>query len=292
MAGRVLLVCALCVVCCAGGGVGAWGSGYCTESDWRDLRAVAKDMTDTEIERKYCSRKPEFVKGLRASPQEGGTVSGTGQEGTSSTGATEGTQGNVQTSQEKESSSSSDSQPVQNKGKENTEQGGAKGGEGEQSRAEAPAAPQSQPHHSHSHSQGTPCRRVLRLAVHQSREKAMEKPEKKEMMAKQKSSRRKTLEVQRRQRNKLTLQLTVRRRQSEWGRALTLTRRRVATVTAAPRPRTAPPPLRFFFLRVRRLLRWRPREGAVCSSSFFVFSVCVCPPARLFALAPPHEAHT
>ncbi|RNE95772.1 hypothetical protein TraAM80_10206 [Trypanosoma rangeli] len=69
MAGRVLLVCALCVLCCCGGGVGAWGGGYCTESDWRDLRAVAKDMTEAEIEGQYCSGKPEFVQGLRASLQ-------------------------------------------------------------------------------------------------------------------------------------------------------------------------------------------------------------------------------
>ncbi|RNE96659.1 hypothetical protein TraAM80_09692 [Trypanosoma rangeli] len=68
MAGRVLLVCALCALCC-GGGVGAWGGGYCTESDWRDLRAVARDMSEAEIEGQYCGRKPEFVQRLRASLQ-------------------------------------------------------------------------------------------------------------------------------------------------------------------------------------------------------------------------------
>ncbi|RNE94803.1 hypothetical protein TraAM80_10582 [Trypanosoma rangeli] len=80
MAGRVLLVCALCVLCCGGGGgVGAWGGGYCTESDWRDLRAVAREMAEAEIEGQYCSRKPEFVKRLRASLQAGAerVVSGT-----------------------------------------------------------------------------------------------------------------------------------------------------------------------------------------------------------------------
>ncbi|RNE99758.1 hypothetical protein TraAM80_08051 [Trypanosoma rangeli] len=71
MAGRVLLVCALCVLCCCGG-VGAWGGGYCTESDWRDLRAVARDMTEAEIEGQYCGRKPEFVQRLRASLQASG----------------------------------------------------------------------------------------------------------------------------------------------------------------------------------------------------------------------------
>ncbi|RNE96869.1 hypothetical protein TraAM80_09595 [Trypanosoma rangeli] len=68
MAGRVLLVCALCVLCC-GGGVGAWGGDYCTESDWRGLRAVARDMSEAEIEGQYCGRKPEFVQRLRASLQ-------------------------------------------------------------------------------------------------------------------------------------------------------------------------------------------------------------------------------
>ncbi|RNE95751.1 hypothetical protein TraAM80_10119 [Trypanosoma rangeli] len=72
MAGRVLLVCALCVLCCCGGGVGAWGGGHCTESDWRDLRAVARDMTEAEIDGQYCGRKPEFVQRLRASLQSNG----------------------------------------------------------------------------------------------------------------------------------------------------------------------------------------------------------------------------
>ncbi|RNE96839.1 hypothetical protein TraAM80_09614, partial [Trypanosoma rangeli] len=87
MAGRVLLVCALCVLCCAGGGAGAWGGGYCTDSDWRGLRAVAKDMTEAEIEGKYCSRKPEFAQGLRVIPQAvggEGLSTGTGASGPSS----------------------------------------------------------------------------------------------------------------------------------------------------------------------------------------------------------------
>ncbi|RNF00326.1 uncharacterized protein Tco025E_08822, partial [Trypanosoma conorhini] len=83
MAGRALLVCALCALCCAaGGGWAAEGEGYCTERDWRDLRAVAKDMSEAEIAAKYCGRKPEFVRGLRASLQgdgaEEGAVSGHG----------------------------------------------------------------------------------------------------------------------------------------------------------------------------------------------------------------------
>ncbi|RNE95334.1 hypothetical protein TraAM80_10272, partial [Trypanosoma rangeli] len=56
---------------------GAWGGGYCTESDWRDLRAVARDMTEAEIEGQYCSRKPEFVQGLRAIPQMEGASDNT-----------------------------------------------------------------------------------------------------------------------------------------------------------------------------------------------------------------------
>ncbi|RNE97499.1 hypothetical protein TraAM80_09293, partial [Trypanosoma rangeli] len=75
MAGRVLLVCALCVLCCCCGGVGAWGDGYCTESDWRDLRAVARDMSEAEIEGQYCGRKPEFVQRLRAGLQASGDQS-------------------------------------------------------------------------------------------------------------------------------------------------------------------------------------------------------------------------
>ncbi|RNE98547.1 hypothetical protein TraAM80_08774 [Trypanosoma rangeli] len=70
MAGRVLLVCALCVLCCAAGGAGAWGSGYCTESDWKDLRVVAEDMTEAEVEGKHCSHKPEPLGGMRASVQK------------------------------------------------------------------------------------------------------------------------------------------------------------------------------------------------------------------------------
>ncbi|RNE95297.1 uncharacterized protein Tco025E_10076, partial [Trypanosoma conorhini] len=70
MAGRALLVCALCALCCAAGGGRASEVDYCTESDWRDLRAVATDMTDAEIRAKYCGRKPEFVRGLWASLQD------------------------------------------------------------------------------------------------------------------------------------------------------------------------------------------------------------------------------
>ncbi|RNE98405.1 hypothetical protein TraAM80_08784, partial [Trypanosoma rangeli] len=102
MAGRVLLVFALCLLCCAAGGVGAWGGGYCTESDWRDLRTVARDMTEAEIEGKYCSRKPEFVTQMRASVQAevgssttplmssggaGGGASGSSQHSGASSGA-------------------------------------------------------------------------------------------------------------------------------------------------------------------------------------------------------------
>ncbi|RNE98898.1 mucin-associated surface protein (MASP) [Trypanosoma conorhini] len=69
MAGRALLVCALCVLCCAAGGGWAAEGNYCTKRDWRDLRAVAKDMSDAEIAAKYCGLKPAFVRGLRASLQ-------------------------------------------------------------------------------------------------------------------------------------------------------------------------------------------------------------------------------
>ncbi|RNF05963.1 uncharacterized protein Tco025E_07688 [Trypanosoma conorhini] len=72
MAGRALLVCALCVLCCAAGGGWAAEGDYCTERDWRDLRAVAKGMSEAEIAAKYCGRKPEFVRGLRASLQGDG----------------------------------------------------------------------------------------------------------------------------------------------------------------------------------------------------------------------------
>ncbi|RNF00992.1 uncharacterized protein Tco025E_08691 [Trypanosoma conorhini] len=82
MAGRALLVCALCALCCAAAGGWAAEGDYCTERDWRDLRAVAKDMSDAEIAAKYCGRKPEFVRGLLASLQgdgaEEGAVSGPG----------------------------------------------------------------------------------------------------------------------------------------------------------------------------------------------------------------------
>ncbi|RNE95806.1 hypothetical protein TraAM80_10085 [Trypanosoma rangeli] len=48
---------------------GAWGGWKCTESDWRDLMAVAREMAEAEIEGQYCSCKPEFVQGLRVGPQ-------------------------------------------------------------------------------------------------------------------------------------------------------------------------------------------------------------------------------
>ncbi|RNE96355.1 uncharacterized protein Tco025E_09749 [Trypanosoma conorhini] len=78
MAGRALLVCALCVLCCAAGGGWAAEGDYCTERDWRDLRAVAKDMSEAEIVAKYCGRKPEFVRGLRASLQGDDEAEGEG----------------------------------------------------------------------------------------------------------------------------------------------------------------------------------------------------------------------
>ncbi|ESL10254.1 hypothetical protein TRSC58_02016 [Trypanosoma rangeli SC58] len=54
MAGRVLLVCALCVLCC-GGGVGAWHD-YCNERDWRDLRVINESRTDEELLDRYCNQ--------------------------------------------------------------------------------------------------------------------------------------------------------------------------------------------------------------------------------------------
>ncbi|RNE95921.1 uncharacterized protein Tco025E_10065 [Trypanosoma conorhini] len=81
MAGRALLVCALCALCCAAGGGWAAEGNYCTKRDWRDLRAVAKDMSDAEIAAKYCGRKPELVRGLRASLQSGGEAEAGGASG-------------------------------------------------------------------------------------------------------------------------------------------------------------------------------------------------------------------
>ncbi|RNE97518.1 uncharacterized protein Tco025E_09433 [Trypanosoma conorhini] len=81
MVGRALLVCALCALCCAAGGGWAAEGDYCTERDWRDLRAVAKDMSEAEIAAKYCGRKPELVRGLRASLQSGGEAEAGGASG-------------------------------------------------------------------------------------------------------------------------------------------------------------------------------------------------------------------
>ncbi|RNE95989.1 hypothetical protein TraAM80_10027 [Trypanosoma rangeli] len=63
----------LCVLCCAGAGVGvgAWGGGYCTESGLKDLRVVAEDMADAEIRAKYSSRKAGFVKGRGRARRKG-----------------------------------------------------------------------------------------------------------------------------------------------------------------------------------------------------------------------------
>ncbi|RNE98046.1 hypothetical protein TraAM80_09112 [Trypanosoma rangeli] len=44
----------------------------CTESDWKVLRAVARNMGEAEIEGQYCSPKPEFVTRMRASWQGDG----------------------------------------------------------------------------------------------------------------------------------------------------------------------------------------------------------------------------
>ncbi|PWV19984.1 Mucin-associated surface protein (MASP) [Trypanosoma cruzi] len=73
---------------------------------------------------------------------------------------------------------------------------------------------------------------------------------------------------------------------------------RLATVTAAPRSPTAPPLFCFLLLlRVRRLLRWWPRESegerAVHRPhTHSSFSLCVCPLAWTLALTSSHEAHT
>ncbi|ESS55826.1 hypothetical protein TCDM_12681 [Trypanosoma cruzi Dm28c] len=79
-----------------------------------------------------------------------------------------------------------------------------------------------------------------------------------------------------------------------------ITRRRLPTVTAAPRSPTPPPLFCFFLLlRVRLLLRWWPCESECVRAmhrphthSSFSLSVCVCPLARTLALTSPHEAHT
>ncbi|RNC33596.1 putative mucin-associated surface protein (MASP) [Trypanosoma cruzi] len=73
-------------------------------------------------------------------------------------------------------------------------------------------------------------------------------------------------------------------------------RKRLPTVTAAPRSPTPPPLFCFFLLlRVRLLLRWWPRESegerAVHRPHTLVLlSLCVCPLAWTLALTSPHRS--
>ncbi|RNE95521.1 mucin-associated surface protein (MASP) [Trypanosoma rangeli] len=101
MAGRVLLVCALCVLCCCGGGVYAWHD-YCNERDWSDFNSfiLQAKKTDADVD-KYCGHNKTFVqlikdnlakaaasKSTETNSQGTKEVKGNGAEGPQPTAAT------------------------------------------------------------------------------------------------------------------------------------------------------------------------------------------------------------
>ncbi|RNF03971.1 mucin-associated surface protein (MASP) [Trypanosoma conorhini] len=61
MAGRALLVYALCALCCAAGGGWAWPMEYCKDEHWTLLKAVKPEKCYTELLQEYCGRNTEFV---------------------------------------------------------------------------------------------------------------------------------------------------------------------------------------------------------------------------------------
>ncbi|RNF04734.1 uncharacterized protein Tco025E_08284 [Trypanosoma conorhini] len=88
MAGRaLLLVCALCALCCAAGGGWAWHMDYCNETQWTYLKAVNSSKTYTELLDEFCGTKKEFVEKVRAEAEKEDGVVRSGHGGAGATGS-------------------------------------------------------------------------------------------------------------------------------------------------------------------------------------------------------------
>ncbi|RNC36957.1 mucin-associated surface protein (MASP) [Trypanosoma cruzi] len=96
--------------------------------------------------------------------------------------------------------------------------------------------------------------------------------------------------------NKMKIKKPIQRKHQSKPQPRKIQRRRLATVTAAPRSSTPPPLFCFFFLLLRPLLWWpRESEGERAvhrPHTHSSFSLCVCPLAWTLALTSSHEAHT
>ncbi|RNE95759.1 uncharacterized protein Tco025E_09916 [Trypanosoma conorhini] len=77
MAGRALLVCALCVLCSAAGGW-AWDMDYCTEENWEFLKLLNSSKNSTEILDVYCKHNTTFVAAIKNKLTATGGSAGTG----------------------------------------------------------------------------------------------------------------------------------------------------------------------------------------------------------------------
>ncbi|RNE97774.1 uncharacterized protein Tco025E_09365 [Trypanosoma conorhini] len=87
MAGRALLVCALCALCCAAGGGWAWPMDYCNETQWTYLKAVNSSKTYAELLDEFCGTKKEFVEMVRAEAEEKDGALRSGHGGAGATGS-------------------------------------------------------------------------------------------------------------------------------------------------------------------------------------------------------------
>ncbi|RNE98256.1 uncharacterized protein Tco025E_09269 [Trypanosoma conorhini] len=89
MAGRALLVCALCALCCAAGGARAWDMDYCTEENWEFLKALNSGKNATELLDEYCRHNATFQAAIKNKLTANGGSAGTGNPG--GTGGRKGT---------------------------------------------------------------------------------------------------------------------------------------------------------------------------------------------------------
>ncbi|RNE98054.1 uncharacterized protein Tco025E_09327, partial [Trypanosoma conorhini] len=81
MAGRALLVCALCVLCCAAGGGWAWHMDYCTEENWGFLKLLNSSKNSTELLDVYCRHNTTFLAAIKNKLTATGGSAGTGNPG-------------------------------------------------------------------------------------------------------------------------------------------------------------------------------------------------------------------
>ncbi|RNE96372.1 uncharacterized protein Tco025E_09908, partial [Trypanosoma conorhini] len=82
MAGRaLLLVCALCALCCAAGGGRAWDMDYCTEENWEFLKLLNSSKNATELLDEYCRHNATFVAAIKHKLTATGGSAGNGNPG-------------------------------------------------------------------------------------------------------------------------------------------------------------------------------------------------------------------